>query len=226
MAEARYDGIADAYNAFRDANAPFYRKTHDALVRFLGRGTGRCLDLGCGGAQFVPTLLELGWTPVGVDESGDQLEFARERYPEIEFVQTDAARLPFPDASFDAGISTFTHSDIADFAGAMAEALRVLKPGAPFVYAGNHPCFVGATQEHLETGLPKLHPGYRRAGRWNAADASGAGAGGWRARLGSFVHLPLGEFLSAFGGFTLDAAEELDDGWEYPKTIAVSLRKP
>ena len=104
--------------------------------------------------------------------------------------------------------------------------LRVLKPRAPFVYVGNHPCFVGASQEHLDTGLPKLHAGYRRAGRWSADDAPGAGAHGWRARLGTFIHLPLGQFLSSFAGFELAAAEELEDGWEYPKTIAISLRKP
>ncbi len=226
MAGARYDGLAEAYNAFLDVNGPYYRATHAALREFLGRGAGRCLDLGCGGAQFVPTLLELGWTPIGVDESADQLEIARERHPDVEFVLTDAARLPLADASFDAGVSTFTHTDMDDFAGAMGEVLRVLKPGARFVYVGNHPCFVGPTQEHLDTGLPTLHAGYRRAGRWNAAEAPGASPGGWRGRLGSFVHLPLADFLSAFAGFTLVTVEEPEDGWEYPKTIAVALRKP
>jgi SAM-dependent methyltransferase len=226
MGDARYDGIADAYSAFLDVNEAYYRATHHALRRLLGRGDGRCLDLGCGGAQFAPTLLELGWTPIGVDESADQLRVARERYPDVELVHADAAQLPFGDASFDAGISTFTHTDFDDFAAAIAEARRVLKPGARFVYVGNHPCFVGATQERMETGVPTLHPGYRRAGRRNSADAPGVGAQGWHARLGSLVHLPLAEFLSAFSGFTLVAAEELDDGREYPRTIALRLHRP
>src|SRR5215210_2416342 len=148
MSEARYDGIADAYNAFRDANETYYRPSDDALRRFLGHGAGRCVDIGCGGGQFLTTLLDLGWTPVGVDASEDQLKVARERFPELELVKADATRLPFPDATLDAGISAFTHSDFDDFGGAMREAHRVLKPGAPFVYVGNHPCFVGATQEH------------------------------------------------------------------------------
>jgi hypothetical protein len=120
----------------------------------------------------------------------------------------------------------FTHTDFDDFAVALAEVLRVLRPGAPFVYVGNHPCFVGATQEHVATGIPVLHEGYRRTGRCDATGAPGAGAEGWRARLGSFVHLPLGPFLQAFAGFTLEHAEELDDGWDYPKTITLALRKP
>ena len=39
------------------------------------------------------------------------------------------------------------------------------------------------------------------------------------------MHLPLGTFLSAFSGLTLDRVEELEDGWEYPKTIALGLHE-
>jgi hypothetical protein len=37
---------------------------------------------------------------------------------------------------------------------------------------------------------------------------------------------PLGDFLACFVGFTLDAVEELDDGLEYPRTIALGFTKP
>jgi hypothetical protein len=76
----------------------------------------------------------------------------------------------------------------------------------------------------VKDSVPVLHPGYRRAGRWNAADAPGATPGGWRAVLGSFVHVPLAQFVNAFAGLTIDHFEELEDGWEYPRTIAVRLR--
>jgi hypothetical protein len=59
-----------------------------------------------------------------------------------------------------------------------------------------------------------------------AAEAPGTTPGGWRARLGSFVHLPLGDFLACFAGFTLRAVEELADGSEYPRTIGLGLIKP
>jgi SAM-dependent methyltransferase len=226
MGSAAYDGLADAYDAFHHEHPAYYALAADALRRLLGPGPGRCLDVGCGGGHFFDVPRELGWTVVGVDASEDQLRVARGRGPDVEVVCADATALPFDDASFDAAFSMFTHTDVADFAGVSAETLRVLMPGAPFVYVGNHPCFVGATQEHVETGLPRLHPGYRRAGRWDASDAAGAPSEGWRAKLGSFVHLPLGPFLDAFAGFTLERAEELDDGWEYPKTIALALRKP
>ena len=75
-------------------------------------------------------------------------------------------------------------------------------------------------------GVPLLRPGYRRSGRWDAAEAPGTTPGGWRQRLGSFVHLPLADFIACFRGLTLDAAEELADGFEYPKTIALAFTKP
>lgn len=188
MSSARYDGLADAHDAFVDVHSPYSAVAADALRRLLGAGRGRCLDLGCGGGHFTSLALELGWTVVAVDASQDQLRIARRRLPQVELVRADAGNLPFADESFDAAFSTCT---------------------------GN-----------LETGTPRLHPGYRRGGRWNAADAPGATPQGWRVRLGSFVHVPLGDFLSAFTGFTLDRAEELDDGSEYPKTFALALRRP
>jgi SAM-dependent methyltransferase len=226
VAEARYDGLAEEYDAFIAVDSGYHRRAVDALQRLMGYGPGRCLDVGCGGGHLIPPVLELGWEVVGADLSADQLAVARTRLPAVELVRADATALPFDDESFDAAYSTFTHTDLDDFAGAVGDVRRVLRPGGRFVYVGNHPCFVGATQEHGETGLPLLHPGYRRAGRWDARDAPGTTPAGWRARLGSFVHLPLADFLRAFAGFTLLAFEELDDGFEYPKTVALAVRKP
>jgi SAM-dependent methyltransferase len=141
-------------------------------------------------------------------------------------VHGDATALPFADASFDAAISTFTHTDFDDFAGVVREARRVLRSKGRLVYVGNHPCFVGASQELGGHGVPILHPGYRQSGRVDAAAVPGTTPGGWRARLGSFVHLPLEGFLNAFAGLILERFEELDDGREYPTAIALAFTKP
>jgi SAM-dependent methyltransferase len=223
---ARYDGLADEYDAFMDVTSTYHAAAENALRRLLGPGRGRCLDLACGGGHFFRVPLALGWEVTGVDLSQDQLRVARARHPEVELVRADASALPFPDEVFDAAYSTFTHTDLDDFASAVAEARRVLRSGGRCVYVGNHPCFVGPTQEHTESGCPRLHLGYRRAGRWRSAEAPGTTPEGWRERLGSFVHLPLGDFLSAFAGLTLVAAEELADGYEYPKTVALAFTKP
>lgn len=226
MDEARYDGLAAEYDAFMDTESAYYLVAAGALGRLLGAGKSRCLDVGCGGGHFIEVAEGLGWAVTGIELSADQLEHARARHPGLELVHGDATALPFSDASFDAAYSTFTHTDLDDFAGAVAEVRRVLSPGGRFVYIGNHPCFVGASQEHAGTGIPILHPGYRGPGRRAASTAPGTSPGGWRARLGSFVHLPLGPFLTAFAGLTLVAAEELEDGFEYPKTIAVAFERP
>jgi SAM-dependent methyltransferase len=219
-----YDGLADEYDDFLRRHG--YEGARDVLRRLLGRGIGACLDVGCGGGYFLDVPRELGWQPVGTDASGDQLRVARRRHPRTHFVLADAARLPFAGESFDAAISMFTHTDFDDFAAAVREVRRVLRPGSPFVYIGNHPCFVGPTQEFQEGGVPRLHPGYRQAGRWEASEAPGTTPGGWRTRVGSLVHLPLGEFLACFSGFTIETAEELADAFEYPRTIGLRVAKP
>lgn len=222
---SRYDGLADEYADFLDAHAPYYESAELLLSRLLGSGPGRCVDLGCGTGRFLRVAADLGWEVTGVDVSADQLRLAARALADARLVQADAAAVPLEDASFDAAFSTFTHTDVDDFAGLVAEARRLLRPGGRFVYVGNHPCFVGPVQEHT-TPLPVLHPGYRRAGRWDAAAAPGSTPGGWRTRLGSYVHLPLAEFLSAFAGLTVVEADEGDEEREYPTMIAVAVDKP
>jgi len=226
MSEARYDGLADAYAEFQERSEWYYAIAEEALCRLLGPGSGRCLDLGCGTGRYLASVAGLGFTVVGIDASADQLRVAAATAPGAELVHGDAGAVPFPDGSFAACVSLFTHTDVDDFAGLVREAVRVLRPGGRLVYVGTHPCFVGPVQEHVEDGSPILHEGYRRGGRWDSETAPGATPGGWRETLGSFVHLTLADFLTAFAGLELLAVEELDDGWDYPKTIALAFAKP
>jgi demethylmenaquinone methyltransferase/2-methoxy-6-polyprenyl-1,4-benzoquinol methylase len=61
------------------------------------------------------------------------LEVGRARRPDIEFVQADATRLPFADASFDAVTISFGLRNIQDYRRALAEMLRVARPGGRLV---------------------------------------------------------------------------------------------
>jgi SAM-dependent methyltransferase len=222
---SHYDGLAEEYADFLKAQAPYYARAEKLLRRLLGSGVGRCVDLGCGTGRFLGVAADLGWDVTGVDVSADQLRLARRAVRKARLVEADASAVPIADGSFDAGFSTFTHTDVDDFAGLVAEARRLLRPGARFVYVGNHPCFVGPVQEHTEV-LPILHPGYRHSGRWEAGAAPGSTPGGWRVRLGSYVHLPLAQFLNAFAGLTLVYADEGDEEREYPTIIALAFDKP
>jgi SAM-dependent methyltransferase len=225
MNGARYDGLADEYAAFLVEHAPYYEVAETLLRRMLGPGAGRCLDVGCGTGRFLAVAADLGWSVTGLDASADQLRIAAETVPDAELVNADAATMPLADAVFDAAFSAFTHTDVDAFAALVAETRRVLRPGGRLVYVGNHPCFVGPVQEHGGR-VPTLHEGYRRSGRWDAEEAPGSTPGGWRTRLGSYVHLPLGEFLTAFAGLTLVDAVEADDGRAYPTMLALAFDKP
>jgi SAM-dependent methyltransferase len=216
---ARYDTVVDWYEGFRPS---LNDDEVDALRRFLGPGRGRCLDLGCGTGVAIPELVRLGWTVVGVDVSEEMLRRARTYGAELHRASGDA--LPFEEASFDAAVSIWTHTDVDDFSAILEEAARVLRAGAPFAYIGAHPCFVGPHSRFIAAeGIPELHPGYRRTERYD--DGPAIGPDGLRARVGA-THLPLGLFVQSFldAGFAIERFEELGSR-EFPYEIALRCRR-
>jgi SAM-dependent methyltransferase len=225
MPTAHYDGVAEWYDEHLRPSPAVV----ETVRRLMGHGPGRCLDLGCGTGFHIPLLVELGWAVTGVDVSIDQLRVARKRAGSAtELIHADATALPFADATFDAALSAFTHTDVEDFPALLAEAVRVLRPGAPFVYLGPHPCFVGPHSRFVRAeGLPRLLPGYTRSGRYTGG--LGISPDGLRARVGA-VHLPLGRFLQSFldAELTLERFEESDpqaEGREYPHWLALRARR-
>jgi SAM-dependent methyltransferase len=220
MGPARYDGLAEWYAAFRPTVPA---DELDALTRLLGRGTGRCLDIGCGTGLSTAAVADLGWTAVGVDVSEDLLGRARERG--LDVVQGEATALPFEEGTFDAAVSVWTHTDVDDFAGMLAEIARVLRAGAPFVYVGAHPCFVGPHSEFVgAAGVPRLHAGYRPGRRYREAPGV-ANPDGLRARVGA-AHLPLADFVDAFprAALQIERFEELGSA-DYPYVVALRARR-
>ena len=226
MPTAYYDGVADWYDQHL-APRPQLTAT---VERLLGPGAGRCLDLGCGTGFHIATLERLGWTVTGVDLSEDQLRIARSRADDrAELIQADVADLPFDECVFDGALSVFTHTDVDDFRAMLGEASRVLRPEAPLVYVGVHPCFVGPHSRFVRAeGFPTLLAGYTEERRYH--DAPGISPTGLRAKVGA-VHLPLGEFLQAFldAGFRLERIVECDPATEereYPHWLALRARRP
>jgi SAM-dependent methyltransferase len=219
---ARYDGIADWYDT------EFLGEVHDpgreAAARLLGPGPGALLDLGCGtGAQTI-AFRDQGWEVTGVDLSEDMLRRAVDRG--LEVVRADAAELPFADASFDAAVSLWTHTDVDDFAALVAEAARVLRPTAPFVYVGGHPCFVGPhALFRFARGLPELHAGYRPGRRYDESEPGVFNPEGLRARVGA-THVPLAAFISAFAAAELRIERFEEHGEDdYPYLVALLARR-
>jgi SAM-dependent methyltransferase len=219
---SRYDGLADWYDEEFQPD-PLQGDAWLVVRRLLGEGSGALLDVGCGTGAYEAALAELGWTVTGVDVSHDMLRRARARG--LNVVQADASVLPFDDESFDGAVSIFTHTDMDDFAGALREVARVLRPDAPFVYAGVHPCFVGPHSYYVRAvGVPQLHEGwYRREGHYT--HAPGMSPEGLRARFGA-THIALGRLLQSFldAGFQFERLEE-PEGREYPYMLALRVRR-
>ncbi|NIJ11870.1 ubiquinone/menaquinone biosynthesis C-methylase UbiE [Saccharomonospora amisosensis] len=75
----------------------------------------------------------------GIDFSPGMLEYARRRADDLgraaRLRVEDAQRLDFPDASFDTVVSTFALCGIPDERAAVAEMVRVLRPGGLLVLA-------------------------------------------------------------------------------------------
>ena len=63
----------------------------------------RVLDVACGTGSLAQMLAEAGCTVTGVDSSPTMLAYARQKGIQAEFVQVDAAKLPY-DHAYDAAV--------------------------------------------------------------------------------------------------------------------------
>lgn len=97
------------------------------------------LDIGCGEGRFCRMLNERDAHTVGVDCTAALIEEARRRDAVASYLIADATILPFPDSSFDLCISYIALVDIQDYRRAIAEMMRVLKPGGRVVFANLQP---------------------------------------------------------------------------------------
>jgi SAM-dependent methyltransferase len=94
----------------------------------------RVLDVACGSGNAAIAAARRSWgNVVGVDFVPALLERARERAAaerlDVEFVEGDAAELPFGDAELDVVTSVFGAMFAPDQEQAASELLRVCKPG-------------------------------------------------------------------------------------------------
>ena len=101
----------------------------DVAVEALGlTGGERVLDVACGTGNAALVAHDAGAIVTGIDGSRRLLDVARRRVPGAEFVQGDAAQLPFDDGRFDAAVSVFGVIFARPAEQAAAEIARVVRP--------------------------------------------------------------------------------------------------
>ena len=131
------------------------------LVERTAAGPGdTVLDVATGtGTVAIELARRKGCRVVGLDQSVEMLEVARERVPpEVELVHGDAGQLPFEDGSFDALTFTYLLRYVDDPAATLSELARVVRPGGTIACLEfglpEHPLVRAVWEAYVGVGLP------------------------------------------------------------------------
>ncbi len=138
---AMFDALAGRYDLMNDLlSAGQVRLWRRVVARAVAAGAGeRILDLAAGTGTSTMTFAASGADCVACDFSIGMLRAGSTRVrahpdgPQPAFVGGDALRLPFGDELFDAVTISFGLRNVADTQQALAEMLRVTRPGGRLV---------------------------------------------------------------------------------------------
>ena len=138
--QALFDGWTEEYDQwFRTPIGGLIFKYEQQLLLDMLRPThgDTLLDAGCGTGIFTLDYVRRGSNVVGLDVSRQMLERARQRMTGLAFraVVGDMRCLPFPDNAFDKCVSVTAIEFVRDAPTAVAELLRVAKPGGTVTVA-------------------------------------------------------------------------------------------
>jgi ubiquinone/menaquinone biosynthesis C-methylase UbiE len=126
----RYDGAPARRVAALGDTAEMADQRRRVIELLAPREGWRVLDVGCGPGHLAMELADAvgpRGRVCGVDVSDEMLALAARR--DLELVRVADTALPFEDGSFDAAVATQVYEFVADLPGALAELLRVLRPG-------------------------------------------------------------------------------------------------
>ncbi|QQT69147.1 demethylmenaquinone methyltransferase [Brevibacterium casei] len=130
-----FDDVASRYDLTNDilslGQARSWRRTVSYAVA-AGPGE-KILDLAAGTGTSSMSFTHHGAEVVAGDISEGMLAEGRRRHPKIDFVYADALDLPFADGTFDVVTISFGIRNVHDVDRALAEMLRVLKPGGRLI---------------------------------------------------------------------------------------------
>jgi ubiquinone/menaquinone biosynthesis C-methylase UbiE len=107
-------------------------------ARVVPEAEGRVLEIGMGSGHNLPFYGDGVTSVVGLEPSAELMAMAEKRAAktvlDVEFVGCPAEDMPFEDAGFDTVLTTWTLCSIGDYATALAEMRRVLKPAGRLIF--------------------------------------------------------------------------------------------
>ena len=180
---------------FTDGVDPEYEEQILPLAREHLAGARAVLDVGTGEGQLARLAVEQPGVErvVGLDPTAAQLEAARDRAGGPAYVRGEAARLPFPDAGFDAVVACLVFEHIDDVDAAIAEVGRVLAPGGRFLFFLNHPLLQAPGSGWVDDQI--LEEQYWRIGPYLIEDKTLEEVD--RGVVLPFIHRPLSRYVNA-----------------------------
>jgi ubiquinone/menaquinone biosynthesis C-methylase UbiE len=135
-----FDRAAPYYDATRGLSPGAMQKVVALLIAEI-EGRGPSLEVGIGTGRMGLTLWEAGVDMAGVDLSAAMLGTLIKKaggFPPFPLAVADAARLPFPDATFEVCLVCHVLHLIPRWKEALSEMVRVLRPrGTILVDAGS-----------------------------------------------------------------------------------------
>ena len=159
---AMFDGVAKRYDLVNDllslGRTKAWRK---AATKIIAPAPGmQILDLAAGPGSSSEPLHKAGATVLATDFSEGMLAVGRKTRPYLNFSKADALNLPFEANRFDVVTISYGLRNTVDYPKALAEALRVTKPGGRMVVVEfSHPTwrpFRTLYTEYLMKALPAI----------------------------------------------------------------------
>lgn len=139
---ALFDAIAASYDDwYRTPLGAYADRVEKEIVLDLAAPCPgeTAVDLGCGTGQYALALAARGLRVTGVDISARMLDRARARAAEtglsVRWIEADVRAVPLPSAAFDLATMVTVLEFVPEPERAVAEALRLLRPGGRLVAA-------------------------------------------------------------------------------------------
>jgi SAM-dependent methyltransferase len=147
----------------------------------------RVLDMGCGAGRHAFEMFRRGGDVIAFDQNGDELAGVLEIFgamreagevpagADADIKQGDALAMPFADEEFDRVVASEVLEHIPDDATAIAELVRVLRPGGTIAvtvprWLPEKICWALSDQYHeVEGGHVRIYSGDELVGKLEAA---------------------------------------------------------